>query len=226
MRAGLRVCRNPTRRHWQLGPLPPSIGHLTLIGWSAQPADEGDGVPQPIVRVLSRALTSVARVTFPTSAIAADTADAWSVQNGDHIRRFGQPGVAGRLLPKLSGAPSVFGLCSTTRPESAARLFDDGGFPWWLQGQVVVLSPVEGPPPNLSEATWRSLFNEDWLQAAMMLDANGVEGVLRPGVDGDVAGLFTWTETIERAILNAMELEARAAALECVDVPEAGFAAG
>lgn len=59
----------------------------------------------------------------------------------------------------------------------------------------------------------------------MMLDANGVEGVLRPGVDGDAAGLFTWTETIERAILDALEREARADALECVDVPEAGFAA-
>lgn len=76
----------------------------------------------------------------------------------------------------------------------------------------------------MSEATWRSLFDEDWLQSAMMLNS-GVEAVLRPGVDGDVAGLFTWTETIERAVLDALEREARAAALECVDVPESGFAA-
>jgi hypothetical protein len=220
------ACRDARGGQWQLGPLPPVRGRLTLIGWS-QPAEQHDaGVPEEVARVLARALTSVARVTFPCSIVSpvATSATVWSTQDEDLIRVLTAKGFGGRIAAKLRGTPPRITLMSTRRPETARRLFDDAGFPWWLQGQVVLLSEPDAPPPEIDEESLLALFGEEWTGHAASLAPAGVEGVVRPGVDGDVAGLLSLNDGFEEAVLGALETETRLAGFEWALLTEQAFA--
>jgi hypothetical protein len=226
-RASIFACRDPRGREWQLGPLPPGRGRLTLIGWS-QPAETRDaGVPENVARVLARALTSVARVTFPSSLvspIATSMTTVWSPLDGDLIRVLTAKGFGGRIVAKLRGTPPHIALMSTRRPETASRLFDDGAFPWWLQGQVVLLSEPDAPPPDIDEESLLALFGEEWTGRAASLAPAGVQGVVRPGVDGDVAGLVSLNDVFQEAVLTALETETRLAGFEWALLMEEAFA--
>jgi hypothetical protein len=219
------ACRDARGSHWQLGPLPPATGRLTLIGWS-QSSDRPDGgVPDEVARVLARALTSVARVTFPCSFVNDAATGVWSPLDDDLIRALTVKGFGERIAAKLRGRPPDIVLMSTRRPETAMRLFDDAGFPWWLQGQVVLLSGPDAPPPEIDEESLLALFGEEWTEHAASLAPVGIESIVRPGVDGDVAGLLSLTEASEQVVLAALERETRHAGFEWALVPEKVFEA-
>jgi hypothetical protein len=219
------ACRDPRGLHWQLGPLPPATGRLTLIGWSQTASRHDAGVPEEVVRVLARALTSIARVTFPSSAAAAEGATrAWSPSGDDLVRALTGQGFGDRVVAKLRGRPPDVALMSTRRPETAGRLFDDASFPWWMQGQVVLLSSLDAPPPDLDEDALLALFGEDWTKRAAPLAAIGVDGIMRPGVDGDVAGLLSLRDEFEQVVLDALERETRPAGFDWALLPESAFA--
>jgi hypothetical protein len=220
------ACRDARGGQWQLGPLPPARGRLTLIGWS-QPAEQRDaGVPEAVARVLARALTSIARVTFPcslVSPIATSATTVWSPQGEDLIRVLTAKGFGGRVAATLRGTPPQIPLMSTRRAETASRLFDDAGFPWWLQGQVALLSPPDVLPPEIDEKSLLALFGDEWTGDAASLAPAGVEGIVRPGVDGDVAGLLSLTGGFEEAALGALETETRRAGFEWALLTEQAF---
>jgi len=197
---------------------------LTLLGWRQTPERPDAGVPEEVARALARALTSVARVTFPCSFVKAVATSVWSPLDGDLIRALTGKGFAGRIVARLSGTPADITLMSSRRPETAMRLFDDAGFPWWMQGQVVLLSKPDAPPPDVDEETLLALFGEDWTEHAASLAPLGIEGVLRPGVDGDVAGLLSLTDVFEEVVLAALESETRRAGFDWALVPEKEFA--
>jgi hypothetical protein len=226
-RASIFACRDARGREWQLGPLPPDRGRLTLIGWS-QPAETRDaGVPEDVALVLARGLTSVARVTFPSSLvspIATSMMTVWSPLDGDLVRVLTAKGFGGRIVAKLRGTPPHIALTSTRRPETARRLFDDGAIPWWLQGQVVLLSEPDAPPPDIDEESLLGLFGEEWARRAVSLAPAGVAGVVRPGVDGDVAGLLTLAEPFEQVVLAALERETQLAGFDWEQLLESEFA--
>lgn len=199
---------------------------MTLIGWG-QPVESHDGgVPADVARVLARALTSVARVTFPSSSVHAVATSAWSPLDGDLTRAIAGKGVAGRVVAKLRGAPTDVALLSTLRPETAMRLFDDAGFPWWLQGQVALLSEREAPPPDIDHDTVLALLADEWTKHAASLGPVGVVAVLRPGVDGDVAGLLSLTDAFDRSVLAALERETQLAGFDWALAPESVFPLG
>ena len=213
------ACRDPRGAHWQLGSLPPGRGRAALIGWHDPAAQHEGGVPPRIAAVIARALTSAARVTFPSSVIApAATAD-WSPSDGDEVRVLPGRSVRGRITARLRGLPSVVMLISTRQPASAMRLFDDPGFPWSLQGQLALLSRPDAPPPPIDERTLLALFGDDRASHTA-----GLEGILRPGVDGDVAGLWSLAESFEQTTLAALERETRAAGFDWAMVTEDVFA--
>jgi hypothetical protein len=187
---------------------------VTLVGWSQAAERHDGGVPAEVAGVVARALTTVARVTFLSSAVHAAATNVWSPLDGDLVRVPAPKGVAGSIAATLRGAPSGIQLVSTKRPETAVRLFDDAGFPWWLQGQVVVLSKPEAPPPEIDEETLLALTGEEWTSIAARLALAGVDGVLRPGVDGDVAGLLSLTDAFEQVVLAALESETRRAGFD------------
>jgi hypothetical protein len=104
------------------------------------------------------------------------------------------------------------------------RLFDDAGFPWWMQGQVVLLSEAAAPPPDFDDKTLLALYGEDWIKHAISLAAVGVNGIVRPGVDGDVASVLTLTAAFEQVLLAALESETRSAGFDWGLLPEEAFA--
>ena len=220
----LFACRDARSRQWQLGPLPPAAGRFTLLGWSQTVERRDAGVPDEVARVLARALTSVSRVTFPCSFVNSIATSGWSPFDDDLIRALTDKGIAGRIVAKVKRTPPDLALMSTVRPESAVRLFDDAGFPWWMQGQVVLLSDPDTPPLEIGQASLLALFDDDWTKQAALLARVGVRGIVRPGVDGDVAGLLSLTDAFEQAVLGALERETRVAGIAWSLVPETAFA--
>ena len=208
---------------WQLGVLPPVAGRFTLIGWSGPDAQIEGGVPEEVARVLSRAFVSVARVTFPCSFVGAVPPSDWSPWDGDVVRVLTVKGLVARIAAKLKGTPADITLISTRQPETAIRLFDDAAFPWWLQGQVVLLSAADAPPPDVGAETLVALFDVEWTMHAAPLARVGVEAIVRPGVDGDVAGLLALSDALERELLVALEREARREAIDWAVLPEEAF---
>jgi hypothetical protein len=148
---------------------------------------------------------------------------AWSPVGDDLVRALTGQGIAGRLIAKLKGTPPNITLTSTRSAETAMRLFDDAGFPWWMQGQVVLLSEPEAAPPDVDVAALLALFEDDWTKQAAALRPVGVKGAMRPGVDGDVAGVLSLTDAFDQAVLAALERETRLAGFDWAVVPESAF---
>jgi hypothetical protein len=221
----LFACSDARGSQWQLGPLPPARGQLTLIGWNESPARPDGGVPPQVARALAHAWTSDARATFPSSLAYPAAGSTWSDSGGDQVRLLTGGGVRGRIAAKLRGTPPNITLVSTRQPDSLLRVFDDEGFPWWMQGQIALLSKPDAPPPDIDEPQLLALFDDDWTARAAALAAERVEGIVRPGVDGDVAGVLTLSTAFEQAILAAIEREAHAAGAEWTVVSEELFAA-
>lgn len=99
----------------------------------------------------------------------------------------------------------------TNNFEDVREAFGADYFVWSCRGQVIFLSPKESSPPvlfrkHLELATdSKSLFK---------LTDRGVTGIVLPGVDGDVAGIYTFNDKLRDALLA--ELKARC---EQSDVP-------
>ena len=85
--------------------------------------------------------------------------------------------------------PAKIPLLSTRREDAALDLFEDPYFQWWNASQFALVSrPPEVPPPLVSPLPFE-LFEENWPNAIALLQAAGVEIIMRSGVDGDVCGL-------------------------------------
>lgn len=223
-KTSILVCRDARRSEWQLGRLPPAAGRMTLIGWTQQPEPHDAGVPQEVAAVLARALTSVARVTFPSSIVHPSPTASWSQSGAALVRGLTAASTAGRVAAALKGAPGHVALVSTRDPETTRRGFDDAGYPWWMQGQALLLSAPDGPPPDISRDHLLALFDEDWAAAAATLADAGVVGIVRPGVDGDLAGLLSLAPGFDDVTLAALQKEARSAAFDWSVVTEEDFA--
>jgi hypothetical protein len=219
------ICRDPRGSQWQLGTLPPEQGSVTLIGWQRVPQPTDSGVPQEVAAVLARSLAAVARVTFPSSAIDVAVGAAWSPHSDDLVRELTARGVGGQVKAVLAGRPNKVVLVSTRAPATVMTAFDDGQYPWWLQGQVLMLSALDADPPDVDQETLFSLFDDDWTRHAAAMGARGLAGVMRPGVDGDVAGLLALADPLGGDFLGKMEHEARLAGRGWEIVDEQTFAA-
>jgi hypothetical protein len=194
------VCVEPRRSEWQLGALPPSIGRMMLIGWKKDPEPVDGGVPEDVATVFARALTSFGRVTFLSSAVHASAGGGWS---------------------PFKRAPGPAELMSTTDPQTLMQAFDDAAHPWSMQGQVLLISAPAEAPPEIDRKQLKALLENEWGDAA--LSAPGVIGVVRPGVDGDLAGLLTLTADAERTSLAALEGETRRASFDWSVLTEDAF---
>ncbi|MDZ7622048.1 MAG: hypothetical protein U5O69_06575 [Candidatus Competibacteraceae bacterium] len=109
----------------------------------------------------------------------------------------------------IAHAPATILLLSTRRPETVVRLFDDARYPWWLQGQVGLLSAPEAAPPDCDRLALLALLGDSWAARVASLSRSGVLGILRPGVDGDLAGLLSFSHAFEESVLIALEREVR-----------------
>jgi hypothetical protein len=201
-RTSILVCLDPRRPEWQLGELPPSAGRLMLIGWKKDPEPVDGGVPEDVAPLLARALTSIGRVTFLSSAVQASSGSGWW---------------------PLKRAPGHAELMSTTDPQTVMQAFDDAAHPWSMQGQVLLISAPAEAPPEIDRKQLRALLENEWAEAAKALSTPGVIGVVRPGVDGDLAGLLTLTADAERMSLAALESETHRASFDWAVLSEDAF---
>jgi hypothetical protein len=219
------ICRNPTASHWAVGRAPIFATGLILLGAPKGLLAAADDLPSQASRALAGALTTVGRVTFPCSATSAEHSE-WAREGDDYIAAWPppRPSPLGAAIAFLKGHRAT-ALFSTIDPEAALRLFDDAAFPWQLQGQCALISPRIAPPPALHALpqTVEDLVGPTWTRYARRLTEAGVEGVLRPGVDGDVGGLFAFTNALAQAFDDAVERECTAAGLECWVLDEGAF---
>jgi hypothetical protein len=175
--------------------------------------------------VLARGLTAVARLTFPSSAIDVPVGEAWSAHGDDMVRQLTSHGAGGHAKAIFNGRPKKVVLVSTRAPATVMTAFDDAQYPWWLQGQVLMLSAVDEPPDVDLEKLF-AYFDKEWTRQAAALSAHGLVGMMRPGVDGDVAGLLALEAALDPAFLGRLEHETRLAGLGWEVVDERTFAAG
>jgi hypothetical protein len=148
-------------------------------------------------------------------------APAWSPFDGGLVRALTGKNVVQRTVARLTGTPTGGNLISSRQPEVVTQAFDDPDFPWWLQGQALLLSAPDAAPPDLDEPALMVLFEDDWAGQAASLHSVGVEGVVRPGVDGAVAGTLSLDDAFDRGLLDALEREARLAGMPWSIIREA-----
>jgi hypothetical protein len=195
---------------------------MTLIGWKQEPDPIDGGIPRGLGAVLARALASVTRVTFPSSVLHPTAADGWSRSGGDDVRRLNAPAAA-RVASLLKRTPGHVLLVSTRNPDTVMHAFEDPAYPWWMQGQVLLLSSPNAPPPGIERNQLLALFEDDWARHAHALALSGIVAVVRPGVDGDVAGLLSVSPEFNDIVLQALEHEARLASFEWSVLTEEAF---
>jgi hypothetical protein len=214
------ACRQSRDDRWQLGPAPGGRS-WTLIGWRQTPTDPDGGVPGQVAAVLAAALAAVARITFPSSQAAAASVD-WASRDGDDVRTLSGGGMTSAVRAALKRTPREIVLVSTRNSATAARLFDDGAYPWWLQGSFALLSARDDAPPEL-----------EWKQAVALLNGPTpadvdslppvIGGLLRPGVDGDVAGLLSRGASLEQEVLEALATECGVRGIDWTVLAEGEF---
>lgn len=133
-------------------------------------------------------------------------------------------GLTERLGAALRRQSARIALCASRRAELACGLFDDAAYPWWLQGQNVLLAAPAQTPPDLNRQDLLGLWQRSWTApAAALALASGLLAVMRPGVDGAVAGLLCLEAGVEEALLAALAAQAAAAEVDWAIVPEASL---
>jgi hypothetical protein len=202
-RTSLFACLEPRRSEWQLGALPPATGRMMLVGWKKDPEPVDGGVPEDVAPVLARAFTSMGRITFLSSAVHASTGSGWW---------------------PWKRAPGPTDLTSTTDPQTLMQAFDDATHPWSMQGQVLLISTSEDASPGIDRKQLLAVLENEWSGTANQLSSLGVIGVVRPGVDGDLAGLLTLTADARDSSLAALERETRRASFDWSVLSEEAFA--
>jgi hypothetical protein len=122
----------------------------------------------------------------------------------------------------LSGDQSAppFSLASTTDPAIASRLFDEANYSWTHRGQIALLSPHNARPPALATRQIRELHEQ---RNPGVAQRAGFMGVLLPGVDGDVAGLWVFDPVAKRRLMDALRAQCVAAACLLEVLPEEAF---
>ncbi len=138
------------------------------------------------------------------------------------------------MQPSLTGLPgrpasrfSQSALCLTRDVALAATLFDDGAFPWGLQGQFGLLCAEHVLVETLATLgiALDSLIEPGWGAALPGMNAVGVNAVLRPGVDGDLAGLLAADAAGRENFIEALAYAARQSSVPFNMLDEGAFSA-
>jgi hypothetical protein len=122
-------------------------------------------------------------------------------------------------FPVRSGGGISF--VHTCRADVALQAFHTEYFDWSQRGQVIFLSPVDAPSPRVSEAHLD--LAQDGERFLTLTDF-GITGIVLPGVDGDVAGIFTFAGKLLDELLAALRAACEDAGAGFRNVTEAELA--
>lgn len=184
----LFMCLSATAEHWGVGAT--SAEPALLVGWSL--LDKVDaGVPAYAASVVASALTALYDVSFPTATepLLDRTGRALEIQSAS-------------LWNRALGRGKQW-LVTTRDPLLVQAAFDDEHFPWWHQGQVLLLSN-EGTSIDAAASLMRSLLQNPPRVSRSVLHQHHIEALVVPGVDGDVIGIRTASETTRQACFDAI----------------------
>jgi|GEM_PF-2657043 len=188
-RSTICVCLEPHDDFWGLGHLTTDRGSVFVLGWRLipWPVDAGDDMPEAVGRVLVRAMTSLAQVTYLCSAEMKSL--------GDDLERLSKEKLARRLVGNwyLGNKMSFWRHFEGTHPrdlvtteslETAMELFDSPGYCWWGQGPARL--PVRVRRPTSRD---RPAYIEELLEFQGQLGRAG-RGPGRPDLSSrrDVSG--------------------------------------
>jgi hypothetical protein len=157
-------------------------------------ADCDGAVPDEIAGLLARAICATNAVTFPDASSS-------SLSLNETVHIVDAVGLRERIGCWRNGVPSNLQLVTTRSPETARRVFDSAEFPWTMQGAIAFLSAPDQPAPQLSLELVLSMTEPSAVFDGECMAARGIRALLRPGVDGAVAGLFTTNSEAEAEIL-------------------------
>ncbi|WP_292998840.1 hypothetical protein [Nevskia sp.] len=108
--------------------------------------------------------------------------------------------------------------------DDATQAFDLPQQPWTLQAQTILLLQPRFTSIALDRSGIRRILSDDWKSQVQSLAGAGVVGAVRPGVDGDVAGICSLTAEIESRLIDALSREARKAGFAWIECDESAFA--
>lgn len=213
---GLRITLDARSPVWELPPVKNAGSPVALVGWTTDTDPLDAGVPPLARTLLARALTRLARVTFPHPDIRL-AADDWQETAEGSIKVL-TPGHA-RALRKRSPIT----LLSTTSAESAVRLFTAFPYSWEMKTQVAILTDRLAPPPRLSYETVEALLNREPIDEPALVAEAQVRGLLTPAVDGDFAALIGLAPTLLRALVDVLAEECAGAGVGWETLTESEF---
>jgi hypothetical protein len=169
-----------------------------LLDWRVAGPPADGGMPPEVARIVARALCAVATVVGCTGRVPEHLGAAWTTVPEGHMCR-----IPGRWWER----PRHVGVLASQDPSVVVRLFDDDEFVWALEGQLLLLSPRD-TLPRLDRALVEGCFAVPMTVTPAQLAAAGVVGVVRAGVDGDVAGVYVpapeWRARVVLALADAV----------------------
>lgn len=222
---------------WQLAGF---LGTSTsvLLGWRQTPRAVDAGVPDEVAGIISRALCRCTRVSFLYSEIEDITA---THSMNYSIQPILAPGFIASLIARCSGIGTSIPVTvvSSNDPKVVILLFNVAYFSWDMQGQSVFLSSLSDPAPDLGDVlskTWQKKYDVSpvsynaWTYPMTVLpktwqtksDADPMRiftdyplaGVMRPGVDGDVAGILFRSIADKENFITVLQEEAELSGMQ------------
>jgi hypothetical protein len=112
--------------------------------------------------------------------------------------------VSQALVTFPEGRGSKFTFIQTDQAEEAQRAFDAEYFDWTQRGQAIFLSPLKSSPPSLVKRHIEIAFKPEGFSKLAGL---GVTGLILPGVDGDVAGIYTFGAGFQKELVDSVRHE-------------------
>ncbi len=180
-----------------------------LLDWeTAEPMVDG-GVPPAVRALLAAGLAAAGTVAACTTRVADDVGRDWTrVPQGYDCRLPG-----GLLARRRSVA-----VRATRDLAEVARFFDETLFDWAQESQLLLLAPPGPLPdelpdvlPTLDRALVDGCLAQPMTTTPDQLRAAGLIGIVRPGVDGGMAGLYVPDAAARAAVLGALATAARVA---------------
>lgn len=213
-RFALLVAQPPLTLPWQVAAPHPSLPFL-LIGWRTS-ANREAGVPGAVAQLLIRAFLRLGQLAYLRSSEPPKRPNTCSqqLQTGS---------VSGRFSALFTKSPGSVWWVVTSEPEVARELFEDAGLPWWMQGQLIVVSK-EPKTERLDRKKLLHLLNPSVSLTPADLDALRALAIVRPGVDGDVAAVVARDSTTEQRLLDSLQLQATSSSFDWHLLTEAAFA--
>lgn len=194
-----------------------------LLGWRTHPKPFDDGMPDAVGKVLASAMTSLAQVIFLNSDLAqTGNVNEWKSSGDKTISVLKEPNPLKQLTGFLFGRATHINLIATRTPQQVEQSLDDSMWSW--ETQIILLNEPEQVLPEIDWQTLLSLFEDDWLLHGSRLQSIGVQAVVRPGVDGCIAGILFLTDAFRHTFLELLENQSRAAGFDWQVLSEANFA--